>query len=204
VRVDRYLTSVKSQLPINARADLDRALAGDALAARRLVIASPRRLLGHIAFLGYQCKTGNPAYRELLKAVWLTKARFLLTEFWTPQIVRRMLARADFERPTALYGPVTVFRPVETSVRKTVGKLCWTLSRRLAIAEALRTNPANPRIVQATILPTDILFVGSGGSEEVVTRRPLQAIVVEPVYRGMRSGVASADDAGVRRRSGLR
>ena len=184
MRVDRYLTSVKSQLPIGARADLDRALAGDALAARRLVIASPRRLLGHIAFLGDQCRTRNPAYRELLKAVWLTEARFLLTEFWTPQIVRKMLARAEFKRPT-LYGPVTIFRPVETSVRKAATQLCWTLSRSGAIAEALRANPANPRIVQATILPTNILFVGSAGSEEVVTRRPLQAIVVEPVYRGM-------------------
>jgi hypothetical protein len=203
VRFGRYLTSVKSQLPVAARADLDRALAGDALAARRLLIASPKRLLGHIAFLGYQCKTGNPAYRALLKAVWQPKTRFLLTEFWTPQVVRRMLARADFERPI-LYGPVTIFRPVEASARRAAAQLCWTLSRNIAISEALRTNPANPRIVQATIAPADILFFENGGSEEIVTRYPLQAVVVQPVYSGVGGEVASTDDAAARRRSSRR
>jgi hypothetical protein len=200
VRVARYLTSVGSQLPIDARADLDRALAGDALAARRLLIASPKRLLGHIAFLGYQCKTGNPAYRALMKAVWQPNTRTLLTVFWTPQVVRRMLARADFERPT-FYGPVTIFRPVEASLRRAAAQLCWTLSRNVAISEALRTNPAEPRIVQATIAPADIIFVGNGGSEEVVTRCPPQALVVEPVYRGIGSEVASAHNPGAGRRS---
>jgi hypothetical protein len=203
VRIDRYLTSIKDLLPVAARADFVRALAGDALAARRLLIASPKRLLGHLAFLGYQCKMGNPAYRALLKAVWQPKTRALLTEFWTPQVVRRMLARADFERPI-LYGPVTIFRPVEASARRAAAQLCWTRSRNIAISEALRINPANPRIVQATIAPTDILFFEDGCTEEIVPRSPPKAVTVQPVYGGIGSEVASAQDAGAGHRSSRR
>ena len=196
----RYLASVKRQLPIDAQADLDRALAGDALAARRLVLASPKRFLGHIAFLAYQRKTKNPAYRELLKAVWQPKARSLLTAFWRPQVVRKMLARAEFERP-ALFGPVTVFRAVETSVRAAGAELCWTLSRNDAISEALGADPSNPRIIQAVVAPTDVLVFEKSG-EEVVTRTPPKAVVVEAVGRRKGIKTAGANDAGTRRSAG--
>jgi len=66
----RYLKSVRCALPESAQANLDRAFAGDALAARRLMIMAPRRLRGHIAFLAYQSKLSNPAYREIVKAVF--------------------------------------------------------------------------------------------------------------------------------------
>ena len=201
MRNSRYLTSVKSQLPPDAQADLDRAFGGDALAARRLLIASPKRLLGHIVFLAYQCKTTNPAYRALIKAVWQPKTRYLLTDFWSPLVVRRMLAQAEFERPV-LYGPVTIFRPVDGSVRRAAAELCWTLARSAAVSEALRNNPSNPRIVQATIASADVLLFEKGGGEEIVTRSSPQAIVVEPVRRGV--DVASVPDAGARRRSNRR
>ena len=198
MRVGRYLTSVKTQLPVDFQADFDRALAGDALAARRLVLASPRRLLAHVAFLAYQRKTKNPAYRELLKAAWQPKTRFLLTDFWKPQVVRRMLARADFERP-ALYGPLTVFQPVKASARGAAAQLCWTLSRRAAVADAIRINPARPRIVQATIAATDILHFEKG-TKGVVVRRPLKAVTVERL-RGVGDEVATAGASHERRRS---
>ena len=199
MRIGRYLTSVKGQLPPDAQADLDRTFAGDALAARRLVIASPKRLLGHIAFLAYQRKTKNPAYRALIKAVWQPRTRHLLTDFWSPQVVRRMLAQAEFDRPV-LYGPVTIFRPVDGSVRRAAAELCWTLARSVAVSEALRISPSNPRIVQATIASADVLLFEKSGGEEVVTRSSPLAVVVEPV----RCGVASDPGADVRRRSNRR
>ena len=70
MRGGRYQRSVRQALPESARAYLDRAFAGDALAARRLMLMAPRRLRGHIAFLAYQSKLMNPAYREIVKAVW--------------------------------------------------------------------------------------------------------------------------------------
>ena len=66
----RYLNSVRCALPEGAQSYLDLAFAGDALAARRLMIMAPKRLRGHIAFLAYQLKTRNPAYREIVKSVW--------------------------------------------------------------------------------------------------------------------------------------
>ena len=198
MRVGRYLTSIKSQLSNDDQADLDRALAGDAIAARRLIIGSPKRLLAHVAFLAYQRKTRNPAYRELLKAAWQPKSRFLLTEFWKPEVVRRMLARADFERP-ALYGPLTVFLPVKASARGAAAQLCWTLSRKAAVADAIRINPARPRVLQATIAATDILHFEKG-TKGVVVRRPLKAVTVDRV-RGVGGEVATAGDPHERRGS---
>jgi hypothetical protein len=192
VRASRYLRSIKSQLPIEARADLDRALAGDALAARRLVIVSPKRLLGHVVFLAYQNKTKNPAYRELVRAVWQTCD--LLTGFWSPHVVRRMLARADF-RSSTLYAAVTIFRPVKTTVRQAATELRWTLSRSVAISQALKANPANPRIAHAAIAPADVLFFGGGAGQEIVTRRSLQTLIVEPVYPGVRNGIANPHES---------
>ena len=200
MRNSRYLTSVKSQLPADAQTDLVRAFAGDALAARRVLVASPKRLLGHIAFLAYQRKTKNPAYRALIKAVWQPKTRYLLTDFWSPQVVRRMLAQAEFDRPV-LYGPVTIFRPVHGSIRRAAAELCWTLARNAAVSEALRINPSNPRIVQATIASADVLLFEKSGAE-IVTRSSPQAVVIESVRRG--EDVASVPDAGVRRRSNRR
>src|SRR6188474_2094969 len=114
MRGGRYQRSVRQALPESARAYLDRAFAGDALAARRLMLMAPRRLRGHIAFLAYQSKLANPAYREIVKAVWHQPTRHLLTGFWRPQVVRRMLARADFRVPE-FNGPLLIYRPVDGS-----------------------------------------------------------------------------------------
>jgi len=181
VRIGRYLRSVRSQLPVEIQADFDRALGGDALAARRLLNASPKRLIAHFAFLAFRRKTPNPAYRELLKAAWQPSARHLLTAFWTPSTLRRMLERADFKRP-ALRGPMTIYRPVvEGSLREAASQLCWIRSRSVAVAAAARS--ARPRILQATVAPADILFLGEDGGGEIVPRRQPSAITVQSIER---------------------
>ena len=181
MRIGRYLRSVRSQLPVEVQADFDRALAGDALAARRLLNTSPKRLIAHFAFLAFCRKTPNPAYRELLKAAWQPSARHLLTEFWTPNTLRRMLERADFKRP-ALRGPMTIYRPVvEASLREAAAQLCWVRSRSVAQAAAARSP--RPRILQATVAPADILFLGEDGGGEIVPRRQPSAITVQSIER---------------------
>lgn len=182
MRTRRYLQSVRDALPETARDYLDRALAGDALAARRLMIVAPRRLRGHIACLGYQLNTSNPAYREIVKAVWASETRRLLTDFWRPQMVRRMLERADVRIPE-FGGPVTVFRPFSgASVRKAAAELSWWLSLEAAMSEAIRLSTARPRLLQATVDPADIVYWGKCcGEQEIVLRgRPAHAVVVEP------------------------
>jgi hypothetical protein len=181
MRKNRYLTSVRSALPEGVQADLDRALAGDALAARRLMIIAPRRLRGHIACLAYQLKTRNPAYREIIKAVWAREARHLLTAHWPPQMVRRMLTRAAFPIPE-LSGTLTLYRPVTNAeTLKAAAALAWFLSREAAAAEAARSGAAQPRILQAAVDASDIIYWGnSRGEQEVVSRCPPQAIAAEP------------------------
>lgn len=177
-----YLTSVRCALPEAARCKLDQALAGDALAARSLMIMAPRRLRGHIACLAYQLKTGNPAYREIVRAVWLPATRHLLIAFWPPQMVRRMLGRADFAIPDFRH-PLTIFRPVGGDpIRKAAAGLCWSLSREAAVAAALAQAAAPIRILRATVKPTDIIYWGhSHGEQEIVCRRPVHAVLDEPV-----------------------
>jgi hypothetical protein len=182
MRNSRYLNSVRCALPEGAQGHLDLAFSGDALAARRLMIMAPRRLRGHIAFLAYQLKTRNPAYREMMKAVWALDTRHLLTAHWPAQMVRRMLARADFQIPE-MSGPVSVFRPVSgATVKKAAAALCWSLSRDIAIADAVRADAERPRILKATLDPSDIVyFANSRGQHEVVSRRPVRAFAIEDV-----------------------
>jgi hypothetical protein len=176
---------VRGHLPETAQVYLDRAFSGDALAARRLMLMAPRRMRGHIAFLAYQAKIGNPAYREIVKAVWAPESRHLLTAFWRPQVIRRMLARAEFRIP-ALSDPVTVYRPFSRQHgRKTAEELSWSLSREAAIAAASRSQPGAPEILEATVNPVDIIYWGeSHGEPEVVSRVPVRdAAVVKPQKR---------------------
>jgi hypothetical protein len=175
----RYLDTVRHALPENAQALLDRAFAGDALAARRLMVMAPRRMRGHIAFLAYQQKVANPAYREIVRSVWAREARFLLTEFWRPQVVRRMLARADFRIP-AFAGPITVFQAMRGARAKKVGgELSWSLSREAALSEATRSGEAKPELLQATIEVSDIIYWRNNhGEQEIVGRRPVKGAVL--------------------------
>jgi hypothetical protein len=189
------LKAVKSQLSATAQADIDRALSGDAIAARRLAITSPKRLLGHIVFLAYQMKTENPAYRTLMRALWQPETCGLMTLVWSPHIVRRMLARANFES-APLHTPLTIFRPVKTSVRQAAMELCWTLSRSTATAEALKAHPCNPRIVSATITPADVLFFEGAAGGRIVTRRPPQGLIVDPVHGGDGIAIAKPNELG--------
>lgn len=174
----RYLNSVRDALPPAVRALLDRAFGGDALAARRLMITAPKRLRGHIAFLAYQAKLANPAYREIVRAVWHKETRHLLTGFWRQEVLRRMLARADFPVP-ALTGPVAVYRVAGRRVTKSAADLCWSLSRERTLLDAIVANPGKPRFLQATIDPSDIVYWNDGdGEQEVVSRRAVHGAVV--------------------------
>ena len=193
----RYLDSVRGALPENARALLDRAFQGDALAARRLMVMAPRRMRGHIAFLAYQQKVGNPAYREIVRSVWAKEARFLLTEFWRPQVVRRMLAHADFRIP-AFVGPVTVFRAARGSPAKKVGgELSWSLSREAALTEATRSGEPTPQLLQATMEASDIIcWRNNHGEQEIVGRRPVKGAVRVDARRALAKGTRIAADTG--------
>ena len=176
----RYLNSVRCALPQGAQNYLDLAFSGDALAARRLMVMAPKRLRGHIAFLAYQLKTRNPAYREIIKSVWAKGTRHLLTAHWPPQMVRRMLARADFRIPD-LNGPVSVFQPASTGrVKRAASALAWSLSRDDAMVEAERADAGHPRILMATLDPSEIIYFSNGrGEHEVVARRPVTTFAVE-------------------------
>ena len=178
----RYLSSVRCALPEGAQSYLDLAFSGDALAARRLMVMAPKRLRGHIAFLAYQLKTRNPAYREIIKSVWAPTTRHLLTAHWPPQMVRRMLGRADFRIPD-LNGPLSVFRPASgATVKRAASALAWLLSRDAAIAEATRADMSHPRILKATLDPSEIIYFANGrGEHEVVSRRPVKTFAVEDV-----------------------
>lgn len=199
----RYLKSVRDALPESAQTNLDRAFVGDALAARRLMITAPKRLRGHIAFLAYQAKIPNPAYREIIKAVWTTKdARHLLTGFWRPQLVRRMLERADFTVPE-LAGPVTIYRPLcGTHLKKAAAELIWSLSPE-RVAEAARTADGTPKLLRATIDPTDIIYFGNRhGEQEVVSRHAVEdAVLIEPLHLMPRAALKKPP-APVHRRAG--
>jgi hypothetical protein len=190
----RYLSSVRCALPEGAQNYLDLAFSGDALAARRLMVMAPKRLRGHIAFLAYQLKTRNPAYREIVKSVWAPGTRHLLIAHWPPQMVRRMLARADFRIPE-LSGPVSVFQPVAgATVKRAASALAWLLSRDDAIAKAARTDASHPRILKATLEPSEIVyFADSRGEHEVVSRRPVTTFAIEDL--------SVVSDAGRRRAS---
>jgi len=202
MRTGRYLQSVQGALAEAARTQLDLALSGDALAARRLMIVAPRRLRGHIANLAYHLRTRNPAYREIMKGVWADDTRHLLTAHWPQQTVRRMLARADFP-PPELSGPVTIYRAVvKGTAKKGAAGLCWRLSREEAAAEALLADPARARILTSTIDPGDIIYSGGRRSgQEVVPRRPVETFLVEPVSlpRLPSTDVTSSVDSGRRR-----
>ena len=182
MRNGRYLSSVRCALPEGAQNFLDLAFSGDALAARRLMVMAPKRLRGHIAFLAYQLKTRNPAYREIVKSVWAPSTRHLLTAHWPPQMVRRMLARADFRIPE-LSAPVSVYRPLSgATVKRAAAALSWSLLRGDAVAEAARVDSARPRILKATLDPSEIVYFANGrGEHEVVSRRPVPAYVIEDV-----------------------
>jgi hypothetical protein len=184
-----YLKSVRCALPDRHRPLLDQALAGDALAARRLMIVALPRSHGHIACLAYQLKTPNPAYREILQAAWIPESRHLIIDFWPTPMIRRMFARADFSIPV-FAGSVRVFRSVcGGSVRKAAAGLCWTLS----LKQATRHKGHHPtKILQATADPSDLIYWGNRrGEQEIISRQPPNDIAVlstPPALVGCRAG----------------
>lgn len=189
MKTSRYLQSIRSSLPEGAQASFDLAFTGDAMAARRLMNLAPRRFRGHIACLAFETGLENPAYREIVRAVWEPETRMLLTDFRQPRMVRAMLARASFQIPE-FASPVLVYRPVEKcSLRKAAAGLCWSLSREVAASLPAVSLDASgsPRILQATVDRPDIIYWGnSRGEQEIVACRPLDAVVdddaVRPAY----------------------
>ena len=182
MKAGAYLKSVRSTLPEVQQACLDAAFAGDAVAARRLMIIAPRRVHGHLACLAYQLRVENPACREIIKAAWAEESRTLLTLFWPPQMVRRMLEAAEFPVP-AFSAPVTVYRAVGrgTPKRKAAAGLCWYLSRGAAAAAAAGgADYRGERFLRAAVTQKEIIYWGNGvGEQEIVSRRPLPAMMDE-------------------------
>jgi hypothetical protein len=192
---------VRAALPEEGRALLDQAFAGDALAARRLMVIAPRRMRGHIAFLSYEAKVRNPAYREIIRAVWTKDARALLIEFWRPQVVRRMLARAEFRVPH-LKGPVAVFRAVHGSARKGMAALSWSLSADAALSSGACAGEPATRVMQAMIEPSDIIYWRNGhGDQEIVSRRPLTGTALSGPRKQGKSDLAGPKATRYRARS---
>ncbi len=181
MRTASYVSSVRGALPDCDRPLLDQAFAGDALAARRLMIVAPFRTRGHIACLAYQLKTPNPAYREILQAAWTPKTRHLIVDFWPSPMIRRMFVRADFSVPV-FPSSLTVFRSAcGVPVRKAAAGLIWTLSFEQA-AQQGGCRPA--KILRATVDASDVIYWGnSSGEQEVISRQPLKSIVVLPASR---------------------
>jgi len=203
-----YLMSVRSALPESARDNLDMAFAGNALAARRLMVAAPRRLRGHLACLAYQLRIGNPAYREIVKAAWAHDTRDLLTTFWPKQMLRRLLARAEFKIPE-FRGPISIFQPVRGgSIKKAAAELCWSMSREAASKAAAKLPAARPRVLHAIIDPAEIIYWNNGhGASEVVGRHAVERFVVElarPASRAENAELPSSHESSHRsdRRAG--
>jgi hypothetical protein len=78
---------------------------------------------------------------------------------------------------------VKIYRPVaNVTVKKAATGLCWSLSRERAVAEAVRADGANPRILQASVELADIIYWGnSRGENEVVPRHAVEDFQMEAV-----------------------
>jgi hypothetical protein len=90
---------------------------------------------------------------------------------------------------------VTVYRGICGAVAKAARELCWSLSRERAVSEAARANATRPKILQATIDASDIIYWGNErGEQEIISRHPVRgALVVDPA--GFVRGVAAVGQA---------
>lgn len=188
MRTAQYFRHIASSLPEAARGLFDAALSGDAAAARLLIAATPRRLRGHVAVVAYETGVANPAYREIVGAVWRGDP-MLLADFWPPAVVRRILARAEFALSgmagaVRLDGGIAVYRGAcGMPARKVAAGLCWYPSRSEAARLAVRRSGATgrPRLLRGIVKPADVIFWDEiGGAPGIVTRAPVAVSLWPP------------------------
>lgn len=175
-RLSRYLQSIRNALPGAARLDLDRVFEGNAAAARPLVEAAPRRLVGHMAYLAYLLKVPNPAYRELIGAVWCAEPG-ALADFWPAVTVRRMLESAAFQLPEIGTG-VIAHRAGTWDKRRLAAGLVWYPARHDALRFPIGPQRRRPAAIVTCFAEREkIIFWGeSGGALCLVMRQGHQSL----------------------------
>jgi hypothetical protein len=176
MRIAVYVRSVRSSLPEPALDFFDAALDGDPAAARQMIGAVPRRLRGHIAVIVYQLRVSNPAYREILGEVWrLDEA--ILTDFWNPSMIRRMLARADFQKPDCS-GSVAAYRAANKASKRMERALSWYVDPAVALGLASRNckSTSELKLLRVNVPWSDVIYWGeSRGAMALVGRRSVDA-----------------------------
>ena len=77
---------------------------------------------------------------------------------------------------------MSVYRPVSGArVKKSASALCGPY-RRCCISDATRADVERPRILKATLDPSDLVYFANGrGEQEVVSRRPVNTFAIEDV-----------------------
>jgi hypothetical protein len=172
---DELWCDLQDELPEYARCHLDAARAGDPDAAARPCAAAPNEYRGLIAVAAYWSGVPNPAYREIMRAVWNHDHNYLMAATKNDRrLIRRMLRAAEFDHPFS--GSITVFRGTSgVSPTRASKGLSWTASRDVACWFAhWFPNRGQPIVLKATVRATDVVFWDDTRSEqEVIFREPV-------------------------------
>ena len=188
MKIARYVRSLRQSLPAETARDFDLTLEGDADAVVRLLEAIPVRLRGHLAVVAYQLSVPNPVYQMILGEVWRLNES-LLTEFWPSSMVRRMLARAEFDVPNFL-GRLSVYRGFggerarRMTAKRAASELFWYCLRPSAERSAIGApgTLGTVKVFRISIARADIIYWGEGNGEiGVVANRVLPAVRDEDV-----------------------
>lgn len=191
---DGLLHWIWEELPPYAERYMDATFNGrDPSAASSLVYTAPNEWRGLIALCAYWIGLPNPAYREIVGAVWdhdhwhMMKA----ARGGGPQ-VRRMMMAAEF--PIPMSGAVTVYRGTFNMDPATAVKgLAWTTSHATAcwFACEFHSQPgSDPLVLKATVDASELIYWSNDRNEdEVILRRP-PAIEVDE-YSGCWAEIAS-------------
>jgi len=127
-------SKLESMLPDYASRHLEGAISGDLSEAEDICVAAPNEWRGMIAMAAYYAGTPNPAYQEIIRAVWNHDHASLLSEACGnggTRLIRRMFIAAKFEHPFT--GPVTIYRGTSGASPKCASKgLSWMISRDVA------------------------------------------------------------------------
>jgi hypothetical protein len=168
---------LESELPSYAKCHLKSAFAGNESDAVGLCVAAPNGYRGWIALAAYYTGVPNPAYREIIGAVWNhDHAQLMGAAKHDRRMIRRMIKAAEFDHPFS--GQLTIFRGASGVTAKRASKgLSWTLSRETACFFAYRfADPPKPIVLTTTVNAWDIiLWDDSQNEKEVVLRRDISA-----------------------------
>ena len=171
-------SELQDDLPEYAQRHLDAARAGEVEEAIGLCSAAPNEYRGLIALAAYWSGVANPAYREIMRAVWNHDHNQLMGATQDDRrLIRRMLRAAEFDHPFS--GSVTAFRGTSSINLRTASKgLSWTLSRDVAcwFAHRFDREDQQPLVLKARIDAADIIFWDNTRREqEIVFSQPVPA-----------------------------